>query len=81
MASRDEVYEQVREILVERLDIDEADVTQQASLRDDLKADSLDLVELIMDLEERFAIKISDDEAQSIATVGDAVDFIVARAE
>jgi acyl carrier protein len=81
LASRDEVYEQVREILVERLDIDEADVTQQASLRDDLKADSLDLVELIMDLEERFAIKISDDEAQSIATVGDAVDFIVARAE
>ena len=76
MASREEVYEQVREILVERLDIDEADVTEEASLRDDLKADSLDLVELIMDLEERFGVKISDDEAQQIGTVGEAVDFI-----
>lgn len=81
MASREEVHEQVREILVERLDIDEADVTEDASLRDDLKADSLDLVELIMDLEERFGVKISDDEAQSIGTVGEAVDFIVKAAE
>ena len=81
MASREEVHEQVREILVERLDIDEADVTEEASLRDDLKADSLDLVELIMDLEERFGVKISDEEAQSIGTVGEAVDFIVKAAE
>ncbi len=81
MASREEVHEQVREILVERLDIDEGDVTEDASLRDDLKADSLDLVELIMDLEERFGVKISDDEAQSIGTVGEAVDFIVKAAE
>ena len=81
MASREEVFEQVREILVERLDIDESDVTEEASLRDDLKADSLDLVELIMDLEERFGVKISDDEAQSIGTVGEAVDFIVKAAE
>ncbi len=81
MASREEVHEQVREILVERLDIDEADVTEDASLRDDLKADSLDLVELIMDLEERFGVKISDDEAQSIGTVGEAVNFIVKAAE
>jgi acyl carrier protein len=81
LASREEVHEQVREILVERLDIDESDVTEEASLRDDLKADSLDLVELIMDLEERFGVKISDDEAQSIGTVGEAVDFIVKAAE
>jgi acyl carrier protein len=81
LASREEVYEQVREILVERLDIDEADVTEEASLRDDLKADSLDLVELIMDLEERFGVKISDDEAQAIGTVGEAVSFIVTASD
>ena len=81
MASREEVHEQVREILVERLDIDEGDVTEDASLRDDLKADSLDLVELIMDLEERFGVKISDEEAQGIGTVGEAVDFIVKAAK
>ena len=81
MASREEVFEQVREILVERLDVKEDDVNIGAHLRDDLEADSLDLVELIMDLEERFGVKISDEEAQSITTVGEAVDFISERAE
>ena len=81
MANRDEVFDQVKEILVERLDIDEDDITLEAHLRDDLKADSLDLVELIMDLEERFGVKISDEEAQGIGTVGEAVDFIVAATD
>ena len=81
MANRDEVFDQVKEILVERLDIDEDDITMEANLRDDLKADSLDLVELIMDLEERFGVKISDEEAQGIGTVGEAVDFIVNATE
>ncbi len=81
LASREEVFEQVREILVERLDVKEGDVNLGAHLRDDLEADSLDLVELIMDLEERFGVKISDEEAQSITTVGEAVDFISERAE
>ncbi len=81
MASREEVFEQVREILVERLDVKEDDVNIGAHLRDDLEADSLDLVELIMDLEERFGVKISDEEAQSITTVGEAVDFISERAD
>ena len=81
MANRDEVFDQVKEILVDRLDIDEDDITMEAHLRDDLKADSLDLVELIMDLEERFGVKISDEEAQGIGTVGEAVDFIVNATE
>ena len=81
MASREEVFEQVREILVERLDVKEDDVNIGAHLRDDLEADSLDLVELIMDLEERFGVKISNEEAQSITTVGEAVDFISERAD
>ncbi len=81
MANREEVFDQVKEILVERLDIDEDDITLEANLRDDLKADSLDLVELIMDLEERFGVKISDEEAQGIGTVGEAVDFIVNATE
>jgi acyl carrier protein len=81
LASREEVFQQVREILVERLDVKEEDVNLGAHLRDDLEADSLDLVELIMDLEERFGVKISDEEAQSITTVGEAVDFISERAD
>jgi len=81
VANRDEEFDQVKEILVERLDIDEDDITLEANLRDDLKADSLDLVELIMDLEERFGVKISDEEAQGIGTVGEAVDFIVNATE
>ena len=81
LASREEIFEQVREILVERLDVKADDVNIGAHLRDDLEADSLDLVELIMDLEERFGVKISDEEAQSITTVGEAVDFIAERAD
>jgi acyl carrier protein len=81
LASRDEVFEQVREMLVERLDVKEEDVALEAHLRDDLEADSLDLVEVIMDLEERFGVKISDEDAQTITTVGQAVDFIVERAD
>jgi acyl carrier protein len=76
VATHEEIYDQVKDILVERLDVDEADVSETASLRDDLKADSLDLVELIMDLEERFGVKISDEDAQKIGTVGEAVGFI-----
>ena len=80
-ATREEVYERVREVLSEQLGVDENDINDEASFQEDLEADSLDLVELIMDLEERFGVKISDDEAQSIGTVGEAVDFIVERTD
>jgi acyl carrier protein len=80
-ATREEVFERVKEVLSEQLGVDESEITEEASFQEDLDADSLDLVELIMDLEERFGVKISDEEAQGIGTVGEAVDFIVAATE
>ena len=79
-ASREEVYERVKEVLTEQLGIEEADITEEASFQEDLDADSLDLVELIMELEDQFGVKIPDEEAQGIKTVNQAVDYIMENA-
>jgi len=71
-----DVFDRVKEIIVEQLDVEESQVTMEASFRDDLEADSLDVVELVMELEDEFDLEIADEEAESINTVGDAVNYI-----
>ncbi|MCL4487556.1 MAG: acyl carrier protein [Chloroflexi bacterium] len=71
-----DVFNQVKAIIVDKLGVDESKVTPQARFREDLEADSLDLVELIMEFEEKFGGEISDEEAQKITTVGEAVTYL-----
>jgi len=79
MATKEEVYGKVKDIIVDQLGVDADKVTIDASFREDLEADSLDLVELIMAFEEEFGGEISDEEAQKITTVGEAVDYLSAH--
>jgi acyl carrier protein len=71
--------ERLRKIVVDQLGVEESQVTMEAKFRDDLKADSLDLVELIMAIEEEFGGEVSDEDAQKIVSVGDAVRYIENR--
>jgi acyl carrier protein len=71
-----DTYEEVKAIIVELLNVDEEKVKPEARFREDLEADSLDLVELIMAFEDRFGGEISDEDAQSITTVGEAVKYL-----
>ena len=73
------VEEKVKKIIAEKLSVDLAEVVPEASFVDDLGADSLDLVELIMSMEEEFDVEISDEDAEKIATVKDAMDYVAAR--
>ncbi|MCI9182130.1 MAG: acyl carrier protein [Acholeplasmatales bacterium] len=70
------IFEKVQEIIVKELKVDAAKVTLEASLKDDLGADSLDAVEIVMDIEDEFGVEIDDTKAEAISTVGDLVSYI-----
>ena len=74
-----EIAEKVKNIIVDKLSVEESEVTNEASFTNDLGADSLDTVELIMEFEKEFGIQIPDDQAEKIATVGDAIAYIEAN--
>ena len=76
-----EVAERVKAIIVDKLSVEETEVTNEASFTNDLGADSLDTVELIMEFEKEFGISIPDDQAEKIQTVGDAISYIEANAK
>lgn len=73
-------FERVKKVLVEQLDVSEDEVTAQASIVDDLGADSLDVVEIIMGLEEEFDVEIPDEDAEKITTVQQIIDYVEAKA-
>ena len=74
-----EIAARVKAIIVDKLGVEESEVTNEASFTNDLGADSLDTVELIMEFEKEFGVNIPDDQAEKIATVGDAISYIEAN--
>ena len=75
--TKDEVYKKVKAVVVEQLGVAEDEITEEASYTEDLGADSLDTVELVMALEEEFSTEIADDEAEKLTTVGKTVDYVL----
>lgn len=76
MATKEQIFDKVKEIIVDQLGVEEDEVSLESSFIEDLGADSLDIVELIMALEEEFGLEIPDDEAEKIASVNDAIEYI-----
>ncbi len=79
--SSEEIFEKVKKIIVEQLGVQESNISMESSFLDDLGADSLDIVELIMALEEEFDIEIPDADAEKVVTVGDVVEYIKSHVE
>lgn len=75
----EEIFEKLKAIVVEQLGVDEESVTMEATFIDDLAADSLDIVELVMNIEEQFDLEIPDEDAEKIVTVGDVVKYILLK--
>lgn len=75
-AANEAIFNELKEIIVEQLAVDPEEVTLEASFVEDLNADSLDLVELIMEIEEKFGVEVPDDDAEKIVTVADAINYI-----
>jgi acyl carrier protein len=78
-ARREEVLELVRAHLSDELGIDASQIDEQSRFKEDLEADSLDLVELVVELEDRYGLRITDEQAEQIKTVGQAIDFVLAH--
>lgn len=74
--SDEEIAQMVRDMVAERMDVDESQITDDTHFVNDLQADSLDMAELVIDMEEEFGVQISDEEAQNIETVGQAITYI-----
>ena len=77
--NENEIFEQLKKLIVELLEIDESEVVPEASLADDFNADSLDIIELITAVEDTFKVEIADDDIEKMRTVQDAVDYIGAK--
>ena len=77
---RDEILNRMKKVICEQLEADEATVTEKTSFVDDLGADSLAIVELVLAMEEAFGVAIPDDQAENLRTIGDAVNYVLANA-
>ena len=78
--AKEEIFDKLKELVVDQLGVEEDEVTMEATMQDDLGADSLDLVDLVMSVEEEFGVKGADEDLENIKTVGDIVNYIEERA-
>ena len=78
--AKEEIFDKLKELVVDQLGVEEDEVTMEATRQDDLGADSLDLVDLVMSVEEEFGVKVADEDLENIKTVGDIVNYIEERA-